>query len=101
MRDQPISLFLEFREFDHGCFCHGSAPWPHSTENGENAMLPKANIQSPMRHSPNSAAANGFHSNDDSHASFDLRDTLAATVVRELSFAEFRAALEKSGKRFA
>jgi len=54
-----------------------------------------------MRHSPNSAAANGFHSNDDSHASFDLRDTLAATVVRELSFAEFRAALEKSGKRFA
>ncbi|MBL8420070.1 MAG: hypothetical protein JNK92_05480 [Dechloromonas sp.] len=64
-------------------------------------MFPNANIQSAMRHSPNSAAANGFHSNDDSNASVDLRDTLAATVVRELSFAEFRAALEKSAKRFA
>lgn len=64
-------------------------------------MFPNAKIQSPMRHAPNSAAANGFHSNDDCHASFDLRDTLAATVVRELSFAEFRAALEKSAKRFA
>jgi hypothetical protein len=64
-------------------------------------MFPNANIQSPMRHGPNSAPANGFQSNDDSHASFDLRDTLAATVVRELSFAEFRAALEKSAKRLA
>lgn len=64
-------------------------------------MFPNVNIQSPMRHGPNSAPANSFQSNDDSHASFDLRDTLAATVVRELSFAEFRAALEKSAKRLA
>jgi hypothetical protein len=38
---------------------------------------------------------------DESPGGFDLRDTLAATVVRELSFAEFRAALENSGKRRA
>lgn len=30
---------------------------------------------------------------------FDLRDTLTATVVRELSFAEFRLALEQSGNK--
>ena len=55
-------------------------------------MSPTLSIQSPMRQHSNSAAANGFR--------YDLRDTLAATVVRELSFAEFRAAIEQSGKRF-
>ncbi|MBK8889543.1 MAG: hypothetical protein IPN75_03685 [Dechloromonas sp.] len=60
-------------------------------------MSPTLSIQSPMRQHSNSAAANGFRSSDDS---YDLRDTLAATVVRELSFAEFRAAIEQSGKRF-
>ncbi len=30
---------------------------------------------------------------------FDLREALSATVVRELSFAEFRAALELVGKK--
>jgi hypothetical protein len=38
---------------------------------------------------------------DENPDGFDLRDTLAATVVRELSFAEFRAALENSRKRRA
>ena len=60
-------------------------------------MSPTLSSQSPMRQNTNSVAANGFHSSDDS---YDLRDTLAATVVRELSFAEFRAAVEQSGKRF-
>jgi hypothetical protein len=34
-------------------------------------------------------------------ARFALRHTLAATVVRELPLAKFRAVPEKSGKRFA
>lgn len=33
--------------------------------------------------------------NEDAHGSFDLRDTLNATEVREMSFAEFRAALQR------
>jgi hypothetical protein len=33
--------------------------------------------------------------NEDIHGSFDLRDTLNATEVREMSFAEFRAALQR------
>ena len=60
-------------------------------------MSPTLSIQSPMRQHSNPAVANGFCSREDS---YDLRDTLAATVVRELSFAEFRAAIEQSGKRF-
>ena len=34
-------------------------------------------------------------------AGFGPRETLAAMAVRELSFAEFRVALEKSGKRLS
>ncbi len=64
-------------------------------------MSPTPNLQSPMRQRQNQAAASGFRSSDEHSSSFDLRDTLAATEVRELSFAEFRAALEKSGKRRA
>ena len=51
-------------------------------------MSPTLSIQSPMRQHSNPAVANGFCSSED------------ATVVRELSFAEFRAAIEQSGKRF-
>jgi hypothetical protein len=51
-----------------------------------------------MRQRPK-PVANGFGVGEDSLNGFDLRDTLTATVVRELSFAEFRAALENSGKR--
>ena len=64
-------------------------------------MSPSLNLQSPMRQRPNAPAANGLRSSDENAASFDLRTTLAAMAVRELSFAEFRAALEKSGKHLS
>jgi hypothetical protein len=54
-----------------------------------------------MLQRPNPSAAQGFRSSDQNAGSFDLRATLAAMVVRELSFAEFLAALEKSGKRLS
>jgi hypothetical protein len=38
---------------------------------------------------------------DDGFGSFTLRDTLQATEVQELSFTEFRAAMEKTGRAFA
>ena len=50
---------------------------------------------------PRPPAANALRSSDENPGSFDLRATLAAMAVRELSFAEFRAALEKSGKRLS
>jgi hypothetical protein len=62
-------------------------------------MPPSPSMQS--RQSQNSAAASSSRLDDAKVGNFDLRDTLTATVVRELSFAEFRAALEKSGKRLA
>lgn len=61
-------------------------------------MSPTTNLQSPMRQRPYQAATSGFRSSDEYGSNFDLRDTLAATEVRELSFAEFRAALENAGK---
>ena len=64
-------------------------------------MSPSLNLQSPMRQCPRPPAANGLRSSDENAASFDLRTTLAAMAVRELSFAEFRAALEKSGKHLS
>ena len=64
-------------------------------------MSPSPNIQSPMRQASNSAAMNGFGPSEVNTWRLDLRDSLAATVVRELSFAEFRAALEKFGKRLS
>ena len=57
-------------------------------------------MHSPMHQRPK-PFANGASLGDESPGGFDLRDTLTATVVRELSFAEFRAALENSGKRRA
>jgi len=63
-------------------------------------MPPSHDMQSPIRQRPK-PVANGAGLADERSDGFDLRDTLAATVVRELSFAEFRAALEKSGKRRA
>ena len=65
------------------------------------AMSPSLNLQSPMLQRPNPPATKGFRSSDQNAGSFDLRATLAAMVVRELSFAEFLAALEKSGKRLS
>ena len=62
-------------------------------------MSPSLNLQSPMRQCPRPPAANGALFGDKNAGSFDLRATLAAMAVRELSLAEFRAALEKSGKR--
>jgi len=64
-------------------------------------MSPSLNSQSPMLQRPNPSAAQGFRSSDENAGSFDLRATLAAMAVRELSFAEFLAALEKSGKRLS
>ena len=63
-------------------------------------MPPSHDMQSPIRQRPK-PVGNGAGLGDKCPDGFDLRDTLAATVVRELSFAEFRAALEKSGKRRA
>ena len=63
-------------------------------------MPPSRDMQSPMCQRPK-PVANGASLGDENPDGFDLRDTLAATVVRELSFAEFRAALENSGKRRA
>jgi len=62
-------------------------------------MSPSLNLLSPTRQGPNIPAANGLRSSDEYLGSFDLRDTLTAMAVCELSFAEFRAALEKSCKR--
>ena len=64
-------------------------------------MSPSLKVQSPMRQASNSAAMNGFGPSEVNTWRLDLRDSLAATVVRELSFAEFRAALEKFGKRLS
>jgi hypothetical protein len=78
-------------------------PWHHDLTQGrteKNTMPPSLNFESPMQRQTGFATAGGFRAGDDGAGNFELRDTLAATVVRELSFAEFRAALEKSGKRF-
>jgi hypothetical protein len=56
------------------------------------AMTPSPNLQSPMRQRANPPAANGFHCSDENLGSFDLRATLPAMTVRDLSF-------ERSGKR--
>ncbi len=63
-------------------------------------MPPSHDMQSPLRQRPKPFEI-GASLGDENPDGFDLRDTLAATVVRELSFAEFRAALENSGKRRA
>lgn len=62
-------------------------------------MTPSPNLQPPMHQRANPPAANGFHCSDEMLGSFDLRATLPAMIVDELSYAEFRAAIEKSGKR--
>ena len=46
-------------------------------------MPPSHDMQSPMRQRPK-PVANGFGVGEDSLNGFDLRDTLTATVVREL-----------------
>jgi hypothetical protein len=62
-------------------------------------MSPSLNSQSAMRRSRNAAAASLERATDGAGGNFDLREALSATVVRELSFAEFRAALELVGKK--
>jgi hypothetical protein len=55
-----------------------------------------------MRQPTNTEVITGFAAHDEQTASlFDLRSTLAEMVVRELSFSEFRAAMEQSGRRYA
>lgn len=46
-------------------------------------------------------ARSGKRPGEDNNGNFDLRDTLESTVVHEMSFAEFRAAMEKAGKHYA
>jgi len=46
-------------------------------------------------------AARNDNAADDGFGSFSLRDTLQATEVQEMSFTEFRAAMEKSGRALA
>jgi hypothetical protein len=62
-------------------------------------MSPSLNSQSATRRSRNAAAMNFASATEDAGGNFDLREALSATVVRELSFAEFRAALELFGKK--
>ena len=62
-------------------------------------MSPNLNTQSRPFQPPSSGASNQRPVGNVTVGDFDLRDTLDATVVRELSFAEFRAALIQSGKR--
>ena len=65
-------------------------------------MSPSRYNQSAMRNYANSEVITAFAAPDEQTASlFDLRSTLAEMVVRELSFSEFRAALEQSGTRYA
>ena len=64
-------------------------------------MPPSPSLQSQMRRRSNPPAANAFHCSDENLGSFDLRSTLPAMTVRELSFAEFRAAIENCGKRLS
>jgi hypothetical protein len=45
--------------------------------------------------------AQSRQANEDAQGSFDLRDTLNATEVREMSFAEFRAALQRPARSAA
>ena len=61
-------------------------------------MSPSLNSQSANRRS-RSAAGNFELAAESAGFSFDLREALSATVVRELSFAEFRAALDLVGKK--
>jgi hypothetical protein len=64
----------------------------------EKTMSPSLNTQSASRR--RSAAAGNFELAAESAGfNFDMREALSATVVRELSFAEFRAALELVGKK--
>lgn len=59
-------------------------------------------IQSANRPQSMSEEVNGFAAQDEYSASmFDLRETLREMAVRELSFGEFRAALENFGTRYA
>ena len=65
-------------------------------------MSPSLYSQSAKRLPSNSEVITGFAAHDEQTASiFDLRSTLAEMVVRELSFSEFRAAMEQSGRRYA
>jgi hypothetical protein len=65
-------------------------------------MYPSQNTQSASYQQPNPCTASKLAASDELSTSiFDLRGTLAEMVVRELSFSEFRAALEKFGTRYA
>jgi hypothetical protein len=65
-------------------------------------MSPSHNNQSATRLQSSSEVITVFAAPDEQAASlFDLRRTLAEMVVRELSFSEFRAAMEQSGRRYA
>jgi hypothetical protein len=67
--------------------------------NREIAMSPILNSPPRSLQRQGSAASNRGIVGNEMASDFDLRDTLAATVVRELSFAEFRAAMMKTAKR--
>ena len=62
-------------------------------------MSPSLNSQPANRRSRSAAAGNFEFAAESAGFSFDLREALSATVVRELSFAEFRAALDLVGKK--
>ena len=62
-------------------------------------MSPSLNTQSDHRRRGTAAAGTFELVAEPAGFDFDLRDTLSATVVRELSFAAFRAALAQAGKK--
>jgi hypothetical protein len=76
---------------------HGTEP----TAPKETAMSKSQDAYAALLRSSTNAARGNSGSTDDGFASFSLRDTLQATEVQEMSFTEFRAAMEKTGRAFA
>jgi hypothetical protein len=68
-----------------------------SNNNREIAMSPNLDSHTRSLQRQVSAASHRGIAGNEMANDFNLRDTLAATVVRELSFAEFRAAFMQAG----
>jgi hypothetical protein len=80
--------------------CHGHHGIERPTPK-ETTMSKSQDAYVALLRSSTNAARNNTGSADDGFGSFSLRDTLQATEVQEMSFTEFRAAMEKTGRAFA
>jgi hypothetical protein len=76
---------------------HGIEP----TAPKETAMSKSQDAYAALLRSSTNLTRSNSGSADDGFGSFTLRDTLQATEVQEMSFTEFRAAMEKTGRAFA